>query len=131
MTESEKLPVVSNPRKSGGISSPVLKVYLEGLYDENCNLSKLRGCPHLVTRIWTEVKNFWKSKIILPSTLNNKLGGNEERFGYSIQKPVVNFEEKSFKSELFLAPLCQFELCKDSYRVLELWHKVRKFVIEL
>ena len=121
MTESEKLPVVSNPKKNAVISSPVLKVYLEGLYDENCNLSKLRGCPHIVTRIWTEVKNFWKSKIILPSTLNNKLGGNEERFGYSIQKPVVNFEEKSFKSELFLAPLCQFEL----------WHKVRKFVIEL
>ena len=63
--------------------------------------------PFLVTRIWTEVKNFWKSKIILPSTVNNKLGGDDERFGYSIQKPVVNFEEKSFKSELFLAPLCQ------------------------
>ena len=70
MTESEKLPVVSNPRKSGGILNPVLKVYLEGLYDENCNLSKLRGCPHLVARIWTEVRNFWKSRIILPSTLN-------------------------------------------------------------
>ena len=50
MTESEKLRVMSNPRKSGGILNPVLKVYLEGLYDENCNLSKLRGCPHLVKR---------------------------------------------------------------------------------
>jgi len=24
------------------VSNPVLKIFLEGLYDENCNLSKLR-----------------------------------------------------------------------------------------
>ena len=49
------------------VSNPVLKIFLEGLYDKDCHLSKLRGCPYLVMRIWKEVRNFWREKIILPT----------------------------------------------------------------
>ena len=49
------------------VPNPMLKVFLEGLYDEGCNLSKLRGCPHIVKTIWMDVQNFWKRKIIVPS----------------------------------------------------------------
>ena len=55
-TDSEDMRLVSNP---------ALKIFLEGLYDQDCNLSKLRGCPYLVMRIWKEVRNFWREKIIL------------------------------------------------------------------
>ena len=58
---------VSKPHKNNFISNPVLKILLEGLYDEGCNLSKLRGCPHIVKTIWMDVQNFWKRKIIVPS----------------------------------------------------------------
>ena len=56
---------VSKPHKKNFISNPVLKIILEGLYDEDCNFSKLSGCPHILRTIWMDVQNFWKSKIIV------------------------------------------------------------------
>ena len=48
------------------VSNKILKVILEGLYDEDCPLSKLRGCPHVIKFIWSDVRDYWKSKICLP-----------------------------------------------------------------
>ena len=80
--------------KSGRKKNPVLKIFLEGLYDEDCNLSKLQGCPHLAEKIWMEVRNFWKSKIILPPEM-------EEYSKRTIRYQFTDFNEESFKSELF------------------------------
>ena len=42
---------------------PILKVILEGLYDEESNLSKLRGCEHIIKAIWRDVKNYYQSAV--------------------------------------------------------------------
>ena len=34
----------------------ILKTFLEGLYDEDCVLSKLRGCLHILKQIWNNVR---------------------------------------------------------------------------
>ena len=44
----------------------VLKAILDGLYDEQSQLSKLRGFYHILKFIWTDVRNYWKSHITLP-----------------------------------------------------------------
>ena len=91
-------------------SNPVLKIFLEGLYDEDCNLSKLRGCPHLAKQIWMEVRNFWKANIILPP----EVGEDESR--RSIRFQITDFNKESFKSELFLAPIFSSYLdLEDAY----------------
>ena len=60
------------------VSNKILKVILEGLYEENCPLSKLRGCYHVLKFIWSDVRNFWKSKVRLnirdPSKIEIILG---------------------------------------------------------
>ena len=43
---------------------PILKIFLEGLYDEGSNLAKLRGCQHVIQLIWTEVREYYKLAII-------------------------------------------------------------------
>lgn len=47
------------------VSNKILKVILEGLYEENCPLSKLRGCYHVLKFIWSDVRDYWKSKVFL------------------------------------------------------------------
>ena len=47
------------------VSNKILKVILEGLYEENCPLSKLRGCYHVLKFIWSDVRDYWKSKVCL------------------------------------------------------------------
>ena len=43
------------------------KTLLEGVYDEDqCPLSTLRGCPHILKTIWRDVESFWRTAIILP-----------------------------------------------------------------
>ena len=86
------------------VSNPVLKIFLEGLYDENCNLSKLRGCPYIVMRIWREVRNFWSEKITLPPIKDEDFikSGNGIRY----QHEVLDVCKESFKSETYFAPLC-------------------------
>ena len=39
---------------------------LDGLYDEDCVLSKLRGCQHLLRVIWDDVNKYWTDAVILP-----------------------------------------------------------------
>ena len=36
---------------------PVSKVLLDGLYDPESNLSRLRGCQHVMKLIWEEVRS--------------------------------------------------------------------------
>ena len=50
----------SNPRNL------ILKVVLDGLYDEDCPLSRLRGCYHILKAIWAEVRQYWEAAIKLP-----------------------------------------------------------------
>ena len=67
--KSEHCHVLDN-QKRYPVLNPILKVILEGVYDEECSLSAFRGCPHIVMKIWIEVKKFWKAKINKPSKKN-------------------------------------------------------------
>ena len=44
---------------------PITKVFLEGVYDEECVLFKLNGRCHLLRNIWRHVKDYWKTSILL------------------------------------------------------------------
>ena len=46
-----------------GNPQPILKVLFDGLYDEDSNLSKLRGCEHVIQAIWREVKKYYQSAV--------------------------------------------------------------------
>ena len=85
------------------VSNPVLKIFLEGLYDENCNLSKLRGCPYIVMRIWKEVRGFWNEKITLPPIKDEDFIKNGSGIRY--QHEVLDVCKESFKSDTYFAPL--------------------------
>ena len=43
--------------------NPILKVILEGVYDNGSSFSKLRGTPHIIKIIWKNVSSYWKSLI--------------------------------------------------------------------
>ena len=58
---------------------PVSKVLLDGLYDPESNLSRLRGCQHVMRLIWEEVRSSvliflalieWVSSSKAPAWLN-------------------------------------------------------------
>ena len=92
------------------------KTLLEGVYDgDQCPLSTLRGCPHILKTIWREVETFWRTAIILPyerpegngrdvqdDFTTVKQGKRERRFRVS---PYVCPKEKqdSFHSWLYFA----------------------------
>ena len=42
---------------------PILKTILEGLYDKESNLNKLRGCQNVMKIIWTNVMEYSKPAI--------------------------------------------------------------------
>ena len=46
---------------------PILRVVLEGVYDQNCILYSIKGTPHIIQCIWEDVKvynsGYWKSLI--------------------------------------------------------------------
>ena len=46
--------------------NPILKVFLDGLYDDECVLSKLQGCPNILHNIWNDVREYWEEKIKTP-----------------------------------------------------------------
>jgi len=60
--------------KKKTIDNPILKVLLEGVYDADCVLSKLRGCPHLLKDIWRDVRRSCLSQISLPNKKVNRMG---------------------------------------------------------
>ncbi len=53
--------------------NPIVKVFLEGIYDENSELSKLNGLWHIKRKIWRYVTSFWKSNIKINKTLDPKV----------------------------------------------------------
>ena len=55
---------------------PILKIFLEGLYDEESNLSKLRGWQHIIKAIWTEVRDYYQSAVTecLPGSIHLEQG---------------------------------------------------------
>ena len=45
--------------------NPIAKALLEGIYDDNCELSKLKGMWHILHDIWKHLISFWKEGIEL------------------------------------------------------------------
>ena len=48
-------------------TNPISKVLLDGLYDQESNLSKLRGCPHIMKTIWDMITAYWREMVELPN----------------------------------------------------------------
>ena len=76
-------------------TNSILKTILEGLYDEDCVLSKLRGCPHILKQIWTIVRTFWEDSIYLPFENESNMYEVHER-----EKPVESCESWTFYSPI-------------------------------
>ena len=86
------------------------KTLLEGVYDgDQCPLSTLRGCPHILKTIWRDVETFWRKAIILPyerledveDDFNTVIGYRGTR-GRRISPYVCSKEEQdSFHSWLY------------------------------
>ena len=47
----------------------VSKVLLDGLYDEESPLIQLRGCQHIMRRIWMDVVQYWKVSVTHPQVI--------------------------------------------------------------
>merc|ERR1711944_50240 len=58
-TNLQNYPIRSN--------DPISKVLIDGLYDPDCLLSQLRGCQHVLRRIWEELLIYWTQAIRLPT----------------------------------------------------------------
>ena len=94
----------------------IQKAFLEGVYDgDQCPLSTLRGCPHILKTIWRDVETFWRKAIILPYERSedveddfNFVTGYNGRRHYRI-RPYVCPKEKqdSFHSWLYFANIHQ------------------------
>ena len=86
------------------VSNKILKVILEGLYEENCPLSKLRGCYHVLKFIWSDVRNFWKSKVRLnirdPSDDILEILGPRTSFCNAISHLDYNLDPEGIKKYL-------------------------------
>ena len=76
-------------------TNPVSKVLLDGLYDPESHLSRLRGCPHILQHIWDLVRAYWRGVVEMPSKPDN-----DERY----EDGDINIGEMP-SSYLFLTPL--------------------------
>ena len=85
------------------MSNKILKVILDGLYDEDCVLSKLRGCQHLLRVIWDDVNKYWTDAVILPDDPETVT----ERRGYRYRSPDAS------KTVKYFTPIRDFE---EKYR---------------
>ena len=70
------------PSKMSLHSHQVSKALLEGLYDDQCILSRLRGCQNIMRTIWVNITDYWaycETMIELPQ--NSSLPGEDHIFG--------------------------------------------------
>ena len=65
-------------KSMGGAINPILKTILEGVYDNNCQLSMFRGTPHIIQLIYSYVIQYWKSLILCNENDDTKEEGNIE-----------------------------------------------------
>ena len=77
------------------------RVLLEGIYDPDCVFSMLRGCPHLLEKIWTLLVMNWRKVVQFPAELNKEdftwdLYGRDEE-DYTLKEVHPN--------AFFLAPI--------------------------
>lgn len=77
--------------------NPVSKVLLDGLYDEGSPLSQLRGCQHLVKKIWMDVTSYWERMIELPASSSGKSG--------QLGPYNMRFDKASSSLQQFFAPI--------------------------
>ena len=54
-------------RKTQHCINPILRVILEGVYDNGSPLSLLRGTPHIIQSIWQFITCYWRSLIKIGS----------------------------------------------------------------
>ena len=54
---------------------------LDGLYDEDCLFSLLRGCQHIMRKILEELIKYWEERALLGRTLEERARFIEILFG--------------------------------------------------
>ena len=78
---------------------PITKVFLEGVYDEECVLFKLNGLWHLLKQIWRYVKKFWKASLKDTTSIRDKLKFEEgDSVSYLNLMRPIDFERFPFAS---------------------------------
>jgi len=81
------------------VQRPISKVLLEGLYDKECVLSQLRGCQHVMRRIWEELLDYWTKAIRLP--VKDFVDENAENMGV----PKLKLADEEKPQPFYLAPI--------------------------
>ena len=85
--------------RSSTVQRPISKVLLEGLYDKECVLSQLRGCQHVMRRIWEELLDYWTQAIRLP--VKDFVDENAENLGV----PKLKLADEDRPQPFYLAPI--------------------------
>ncbi len=73
--------------------NPIVKVFLEGIYDENSELFKLNAFWYIKRKIWRYVKNFWKSSIKINPAFDPRARSFETERSY------INLNSRSYMNE--------------------------------
>ena len=53
------------------ITNPIIRAVLQGVYEDECVLAQLRGCPHLLAVIWRDVRSHCLAQIRTPNKNKN------------------------------------------------------------
>ncbi|XP_065069061.1 uncharacterized protein LOC135694308 [Rhopilema esculentum] len=56
--------------------NPVLKAFLEGVHDDDCDLNRLKGMWHILCKIWGYITSFWKENIVITTKREAILPGD-------------------------------------------------------
>ena len=65
---AEKYECTQNEQQDAGVVNrlnPIAKALLQGIYDDKCELSKLRGMWLILRSVWRYLISFWKENIKL------------------------------------------------------------------
>ena len=84
------------------LSNPILKIFLEGVYDEECHLNKLLGFWHILEQIWRDVKCYWKHNIKETGHLKNqKQFKKDDMISFINLHAPSNYEHFPFIDQLY------------------------------
>ena len=97
------LKMAASQQQSPGCN-PILKVILEGLYDDECILSTLRGCPNIIKDIWNEINQFYMKQIVLPAESYS----NRQKYMCDMSN-MKDFVKDDFISERFLSGIYLYD----------------------
>ena len=94
---------ISSKVKRKGFSNPILKIFMEGVYDENCELFKFQGKWPILQKIWSYVYQYLIASI---KTSDISL---KERLEEDDSVSLLNFHKPSDRDCLLFSPDGQYQ----------------------